>query len=63
MPVASPTRKDYSPELYNLYTKAVVRFAFYPFETYTDTPQEASMYEEESIVSTIDHFADGLVGE
>ena len=62
MQVASPTRKDYSPELYNLYTKAVVRFAFYPFETYTDTPQEASMYEE-SIISPLDHFADDLVAE
>ena len=46
MSIASPTCKDYSPELYNLYTKASVLFAFYPFEMYIDTLQEASMYKK-----------------
>ena len=59
----SATRKDYSPELYKLYAQAVVRFAFYPFQSYCDSPQEASMYDEESILSVLTRFADDLVAE
>ena len=56
MSATSATCKDSSPELYELYSRVVVRFAFYPFENYVDSPQEASMYEEESLLSVVSLF-------
>ena len=47
-----------SPQLYELYARAVVRCAFFPFENYVDSPQEASMYQAESILSLVTRYAD-----
>ena len=59
----SATPKDYSPDLYELYARAVVRFAFYPFDNSTDSSAEASMFDQESILSVLTNFADHLVAE
>lgn len=43
----SLSHRHHNADLYKLYAQTVVRFAFHPFETYADSPQEASMYENE----------------
>ena len=63
MDATSPSCKDYNAELYKLYAQVVVRFAFHPFITYADSPQEAAMHEKERIAPQFNHSADGLVAE
>lgn len=64
-PTTSLSHRHHNAELYKLYAQAVVRFAFHPFETYADSPQEASMYERERRFPhpCITFFADDLVAE